>query len=591
MSQKGLYAISNLETVHRDALLRNNIINRGFHTVLTAYGYQFIAWYNEAGQVMLGRRTVDSKGDPNGLWEFATHTSKTLSLDDFHYTISLGIDDKKHLWIGYSIHGDALKIYRMANPLSISNADAQANETTFVNASNENTASYMKFFNDKYGKLLLHFRDGNANDSDWYLYKYDSDADTWSAPPGLDQTAGKQGRVLHGQAANVGFYTSFPYVDEKNVLHMFFHLSSDIGSGDEGHDIGYFSYDMKNGVVKTSNNTTQAMPITPSNYDVVDNTSAGDAVLTSQQRRVAKTSDGNLHIVYSRNDAAGNHNFFYSVYDKSKWTTVQISNFRERQTGIHAALLVDKEDNLYLVYRNIEGAQGILCMIKPAHSDTWVGGSINSSGTTGNIYLTNIDYKKWDDYNTLSIFLQRGNQNDFDYLTGSRPVDMLTWKPKDGLKAPPQFLETLFFGTEGYFHFENGSMIINLPTAHNHLKIFTVGEHGIIMQCNQVITSNQSERKGGAITQNVEYINNGSTNRTIGVHVYRRIMNPVLTENGSGQMNLTDAAADAYDANPGTHKALDSGSTKATPGGVDAWEKVSVNGTIYYRPLFTSKTS
>ena len=59
----------------------------------------------------------------------------------------------------------------------------------------------------------------------------------------------------------------------------------------------------------------------------------------------------------------------------------------------------------------------------------------------------------------------------------------------------------------------------------------------------------------------------------------------------SGTITITDAVLARFDAAAGTHKAVDSGSTKSTPGTVDAWLKYNVNGTIYYSPLYTSKTS
>lgn len=54
---------------------------------------------------------------------------------------------------------------------------------------------------------------------------------------------------------------------------------------------------------------------------------------------------------------------------------------------------------------------------------------------------------------------------------------------------------------------------------------------------------------------------------------------------------VTDAALVRFDAAAGTHKAVDGSSTKATVTAVDAWIKFNVNGTIYYAPMYTSKTT
>ena len=68
-------------------------------------------------------------------------------------------------------------------------------------------------------------------------------------------------------------------------------------------------------------------------------------------------------------------------------------------------------------------------------------------------------------------------------------------------------------------------------------------------------------------------------------------LNYVHMDNVGGTGTVTDACAIKFDANAGTHKAVDSGSTKSSPGTVSAWMKINVNGTVYYVPAYTSKTS
>ncbi len=72
---------------------------------------------------------------------------------------------------------------------------------------------------------------------------------------------------------------------------------------------------------------------------------------------------------------------------------------------------------------------------------------------------------------------------------------------------------------------------------------------------------------------------------TVTRHNYLQILQP------AGSSTITDACVFRFDAAPGTHKAVDSGTTKTSPGTVSAWIKHNINGTIYYEPLYTSKTS
>lgn len=60
-----------------------------------------------------------------------------------------------------------------------------------------------------------------------------------------------------------------------------------------------------------------------------------------------------------------------------------------------------------------------------------------------------------------------------------------------------------------------------------------------------------------------------------------------------GTRMVGDAAANvlSFTLDAGTHPAVQSGTTKTTPGGVDAWLALDVNGTTYYVPAYTSKTA
>lgn len=74
---------------------------------------------------------------------------------------------------------------------------------------------------------------------------------------------------------------------------------------------------------------------------------------------------------------------------------------------------------------------------------------------------------------------------------------------------------------------------------------------------------------------------------TVTRHNYFDVNNPVL----AGGAAVTDAALLRFDAAAGTHKALAGASVKATPGSVDAWVKVNINGTLAYIPAYLSMTA
>ena len=74
---------------------------------------------------------------------------------------------------------------------------------------------------------------------------------------------------------------------------------------------------------------------------------------------------------------------------------------------------------------------------------------------------------------------------------------------------------------------------------------------------------------------------------TVTRHNYLKCENVAV----SGSAVVTDACALWFDAAIGTHKAVNSGTTKVSIGVVTAWVLVNLNGVVHYMPCYASKTS
>lgn len=107
----------------------------------------------------------------------------------------------------------------------------------------------------------------------------------------------------------------------------------------------------------------------------------------------------------------------------------------------------------------------------------------------------------------------------------------------------------------------------------------------VLFETSKTISNDYDDDNPGGIVLSGGYT--AASAKTVVRHNY--ITAPNLTIAGSAA--VTDACLVRFDAAAGTHKAVASGTTKATPGGVDAWILVNVNGTIHYLPAYTSKTA
>ncbi|MBI4516450.1 MAG: hypothetical protein HY699_11620, partial [Deltaproteobacteria bacterium] len=107
-----------------------------------------------------------------------------------------------------------------------------------------------------------------------------------------------------------------------------------------------------------------------------------------------------------------------------------------------------------------------------------------------------------------------------------------------------------------------------------------------IAQAHTVNSGSLADGHAAGITLAPTY-NADTPTRTVTRHNYLELRDIAL---GAGAA-VTDACVMRFDAAAGTHKAVDGSTTKSSPGSVDAWVKVNINGTLYYLPAYTSKTS
>lgn len=110
---------------------------------------------------------------------------------------------------------------------------------------------------------------------------------------------------------------------------------------------------------------------------------------------------------------------------------------------------------------------------------------------------------------------------------------------------------------------------------------------GTRLELEQTVTISGATNDGTSAAQTFDPNYSAGSAQTVTRHNYQVMENT----DGGANVTITDAAVVWFPAAAGTHKAVDSGTTKTTPATVDAWIKYNINGTIYYVPAYTSKTT
>lgn len=159
-----------------------------------------------------------------------------------------------------------------------------------------------------------------------------------------------------------------------------------------------------------------------------------------------------------------------------------------------------------------------------------------------------------------------------------------------GTSGPDAKLDILSTSTQLRLTYTDGSIWRDATVdSSSNLKITspTAGDCTFELEVSRTITGAVTDGYAGSLLLDPAY--DAATAQTVTRHNYIDVQNVALT--GAGPAALTDACVMRFDAAAGTHKAIDSGTTKTTPGTVDAWMKQNINGTIYYMPMYTSKTT
>ena len=98
----------------------------------------------------------------------------------------------------------------------------------------------------------------------------------------------------------------------------------------------------------------------------------------------------------------------------------------------------------------------------------------------------------------------------------------------------------------------------------------------------QILAGNINDSNSGGIS--FDPVMSGG--HTVSRYNYLKFENPSLVLSAA----LTDACVMQFDANAGSHKAVDSGSAHPDIDTTDAWIKININGTIHYIPAYTDKS-
>lgn len=177
--------------------------------------YQFVAYYNDKGQMVLGSRKRKDKK-----WKLVT-TPYIGNVKDAHNSISMAVDAKGYLHVSWDQHNTPLRYAKSKSPLSLTLSEPQS-----MTGKQEQKVTYPEFQNLADGSLLFLYRSGASGKGNLVVNRYDPETRQWKQ---LHQN------LIDGQGIRSAYWQT--HVDQNGIhLSWVWRETWDVKSN---HDIAY----------------------------------------------------------------------------------------------------------------------------------------------------------------------------------------------------------------------------------------------------------------------------------------------------------------------------------------------------------------
>lgn len=370
------------------------------NSLVTCRDIHFIAFYSPRGQLVLGKRVINS-----GVWEIR-ETPYRGNVQDAHNSISIMTDGEGFLHVAWDHHGRPLRYARSVAPFSLELGPEEA-----MTGKHENHVTYPEFFYLPDGNLVCMYRDGESGRGNLVLNYYDVRTRQWEQ---------RQSGLLDGEGERNAYWQAC--VDGKGTIHLswVWRETPDVATN---HDIGYACSDDAGISWYTAAKQPYKLPVTAATAEY--------AWRVPQQRELinqtSMTADRQGHpyiATYWTDENTGIPQYRIVYYDGSRWqqlnTGFRKTPFSLKGTGTkripasRPQLLTEDTGTgvrLYLIFRDEERGAGVsVAMCRDLTSCRWE--TADLTGFSVGSWEPTYDTELWKEKGWLHLFVQPAEQID-----------------------------------------------------------------------------------------------------------------------------------------------------------------------------------
>jgi len=379
------------------------------NALVTWHDTQYIAFYDSARHVVLGKRKLGSSR-----WELVT-TSYLGNAADAHNCISIMVDGQGYLHLAWDHHNHPLHYCRSKKPGSLEMGPPMA-----MTGQLEQRVSYPEFYRLPGGNLLFFYRNGQSGQGNLVINSYDARRQQWEQ---------LQQNLVDGEGQRNAYWQAC--IDTKGAIHLswVWRESPDVASN---HDLCYARSRDGGRTWEKSTGERYTLPIRaataeyactiPQKSELMNQTSmvadnAGHPYIASYWRD-SGSAIPQYHIVYNNNGRwqVQNTAFRKTPFSLSGGGTKRVPISRPqlvcRQTGRTTAVV--------LVFRDAErGDKVSAAFSNDINAGKWVLKDF-TAGSTGSWEPT-YDTELWKEKHLLHLFVQQVEQADSEGKTNTPP--------------------------------------------------------------------------------------------------------------------------------------------------------------------------
>lgn len=389
------------------------------NSVVSYKGYQFVAYYDSVGYVVVAKRKLTTNN-----WQ-VQRTNFKGNVKDAHNVISMMIDGDGFVHLSWDHHGNVLHYSKSVQSLGLNFSPEMP-----MTGVKEAKVTYPEFCRLANGDLLFFYRDGSSGNGNFIINKYSIATKAWQR---------LQDVLINGEGKRNAYWQAC--VDVKGTIHVswVWRESADVSSN---HDMCYAASDDGGVTWRKSNGAVYTLPITQATAEVVLAIPQKSELIN--QTSMTADEDGNPYIATYFKPQGSNVPQYQLIYFNGKaWQVNQVSN---RQTAFSLSgvgtkkipisrpqIIVGKANGkltAIMLYRDEEnGSVASAASCKDLTTNSWTTKNITTTALDN--WEPSYDTELWKQSKKLHIFIQKAGQGDGEKLENlaPQPVYVLEWKP------------------------------------------------------------------------------------------------------------------------------------------------------------------